>query len=89
METWRVRFGAKKKTCLLNGLGPSNKGGPAGRVRVSKNPVWTQPIAIPIVTKQNIYYLEQNIVGGQLIPYVQIALERAGPNTQSHMYKLH
>ena len=25
--------------------------------------------------------------GGQLIPYVQIALERAGPNTQSYMYK--
>ena len=27
--------------------------------------------------------------GGQLIPYVQIALERAGPNIQSHMYILH
>ena len=27
--------------------------------------------------------------GGQLIPYVQIALERARPNTQSNMYKLH
>ena len=27
--------------------------------------------------------------GGQLIPYVQIALERVGPNTQSYMYKLH
>ena len=30
-----------------------------------------------------------NSCGGQLIPYVQIVLERAGPNTQSHMYKLH
>ena len=65
-ETRRVRFGAKKKTRLLNGLGPSNKGGPAGRVRVSKNPVQTQPIAIPIVTKQNIYYLEQNIYFGSV-----------------------
>ena len=55
-ETRRVGFGAKKKTRLLNGLGPSNKGGPMGRVRVSKNPVRTQPIAIPIVTKQNIYF---------------------------------
>ena len=27
--------------------------------------------------------------GGQLIPYVQIALERARPNIQSHMYILH
>ena len=27
--------------------------------------------------------------GGQLIPYVQIALEKAEPNIQSHMYRLH
>ena len=27
--------------------------------------------------------------GGQLIPYVQIALEKAGPNIQSLMYRLH
>ena len=27
--------------------------------------------------------------GGQLIPYVQIALEKAGPNIQSHMYRLY
>ena len=27
--------------------------------------------------------------GGQLIPYVQIALEKARPNIQSHMYRLH
>ena len=27
--------------------------------------------------------------GGQLIPYVQITLEKAGPNIQSHMYRLH
>ena len=27
--------------------------------------------------------------GGQLILYVQIALEMAGPNIQSHMYILH
>ena len=33
------------------------------------------------------YYLL--FVGGQLIPYVQIALERAGPNIQSHMYRLY
>ena len=33
------------------------------------------------------YYLL--FVGGQLIPYVQIALERAGLNIQSHMYRLY
>ena len=33
------------------------------------------------------YYLL--FVGGQWIPYVQIALERAGPNIQSHMYRLY
>ena len=27
-------------------------------------------------------------MGGQLIPYVQIALERVGLNIQSHMYRL-
>ena len=41
VETRRAGFGAKKKTCLLNGPGLGNKGRPVGRVRVSKNPART------------------------------------------------
>ena len=36
-----------------------------------------------------IYIYIYILCGGQLIPYVQIALERAGPNIQFHMYRLH
>ena len=39
---------------------------------------------IYIIIKKHYY-----TCGGQLIPYVQIALERAGPNIQFHMYRLH
>ena len=35
-ETQRARFGAKKKTRLLNGPGPGNKGRPAGRIQHPK-----------------------------------------------------
>ena len=37
----------------------------------------------------NKFIIQNYFCGGQLIPYVQIALERAGPNIQSHMYILH
>ena len=47
-ETWRARFGAKKKTNLLNGLSPSNRGRLPGRVWVSKNLARTWPVPVPI-----------------------------------------
>ena len=48
-ETQRARFGAKKKTRLLNGPGPGNKGRPAGRIQHPKT-YPTRPVVIP---KQN------------------------------------
>ena len=46
-ETQRAGFGAKKMTSLLNMPSLGNRRGPAGRVRVSKNPPRTQSVAIP------------------------------------------
>ena len=37
----------KKKTRLVNELGPSHRSWPAGRVQVWKNPARTRPVAIP------------------------------------------
>ena len=45
-ETWRAEFGAKKNTLLLNRPDSGNRGGPAGRVWVSKYLTWTRPIVI-------------------------------------------
>ena len=47
-EARRGEYGAKKKTRLLNGPSPGNRGRPTGRVRVSKNPPQTRPVAIPM-----------------------------------------
>ena len=49
-ETRWAEFGAKKKTRLLNRLGPGNRGGPAGRVRVSKTRPEPDPLPFLYIT---------------------------------------
>ena len=70
VETRRARFGAKKKTRLLNGPGPDNRQGPAKRVRVSKIPTQTRHVVI-LSNEQVMSPEEPNILkehNGRLAP---------------------